>query len=689
MAASSFGQPTRDDIAKSIRPERLQHPYLFFNGEEKKALQQRIQSAKEPKTIMAALLAEGHRFLFVPVRDPAPLSPKHPRYAAEADEASQYAGEITRGAVTLAFLYQMTGEERYAKKAAEFALAICDLRSWVNPAHTFDIIYPRVWPWNVPDDQVVFSYDITAAARAINLATVYDWLYPVLSKHEKDKIRGALLENAITRVRGNYDFFWWSTSYRCNWSAICFSGLGVTALALAPEHPEILDVVSEAYTRLGLTFDQIGPDGGWQEGRGYYGFMMRWSTVFMDALKRLTNGKYDLFKHERIKSTPLDFVLYTLTANFEDSGGGPVGFTGSVNKLVAETGNATGAWYRETFLGEGEDIFDIIWPRGTVPPAAPKEHSKIFQSINWAVMRSDFLDPSTVTIACKTGYNDDPHHGHLDCGQFILTWQGIPFIRDIGRMRYDEQYFNEDRWLYPYASSAGHNLIFVNDEQQIPAKLKNKPWKQGIGGEILTFQTGEKRDYVLMDPTHAYPGRELKKWRRSIVLEKPDVTLVLDEVDAAPGSKIEARFFPGRAPGRSSNEREPGVGFQRASVEYRVLPDHVVFSSGNRHHLVLIPVVLENTFTIGEDKLPAVAVTENASLDWIPFFGTVTKARSNVTLIGTIVAPLDDPKEAGPLAKTARIMQSKPGEVQVSFGTGEKEHRWVFEKAVGGYVLKN
>ena len=105
-------------------------------------------------------------------------------------------------------------------------------------------------------------------------------------------------------------------------------------------------------------------------------------------------------------------------------------------------------------------------------------------------------------------------------------------------MRYDEFYFNQDRWDYPFASSEGHNLIYVNGEQQIPAKLKDKPWKKGIGGNILDFRTSEKEDYVLMDPTNAYPGKELKKWRRNIVFEKPDIMLILDEVEAKTGSKI-------------------------------------------------------------------------------------------------------------------------------------------------------
>jgi hypothetical protein len=693
FSVSLNAQVSIEQLSKSIRIEKLQHPYLFFTSDEKPVILERIRSDKECKNIMAGLLAEGHRLMYVPIKNPPPTSPKHPRYAAGEDPAAAYVSELREGARTLAFLYQMTGDVKYAKKAIEFALALSDLDDWVEAAHKFDIIYPRVWPWNVSDDQVVFSYDIFSSERAIALSTVYDWVYPVLTKSEKDKIRNGLLEKAITRVRGNYEFFWWSTAYRCNWSAICYSGLGITALTLLKENPQILDVAAESYNRLNLTFDQIGEDGGWQEGRGYYGYMMRVSVLFMDALKRLSNGAFDLFHHKKVNAHPFDFILYGLTANFEDSDGGPVGPSFMVNKLIEETGNTTGAWYRDKYLDQrsemfrGSGIFDILWPRSTVKSIEPAQKSRLFRDVNWAIMRSDFLDPASVTVACKAGYNDDPHHGHLDCGQFIVTWHDAPFIRDIGRMRYDELYFNEDRWLYPYASSAGHNLIFVNGEQQIPAKLKDQPWKEGIGGTILSFQTGEKRDYVLMDPTHAYPGKELKKWRRNIVLEKPVITVILDEVGADPGSKIEARFFPGvsTTPARSARESRftppPGV-------EYKVLSNCVVLTS-QRYSLALIPLVLDNAFTIVEDRLPAVPVTEDARLSWIPYFETVTTASSNTSIIVTILLPVTDQKEAENIVKTSRVIRVNPNELEVSVSASSGNYRWLFEKGKDGFVLKN
>jgi hypothetical protein len=713
ISLSLNAQVSKEQMAKSIRIEKLQHPYLFFTKDEIPAIQKRIQSDQECKDIMADLLARGHRYLYFQIKDPAPIPPGHPRYVANGSEADSYYSQLTEGALTLAFLYQMTGDVAYAKKAIAFAVAMSDLVDWTNPAHKFDIIYPRVWPWNVPDDRVVFSYDHMAADRAATIATVYDWVCPVLTKWERDKIRGALLEKAVTRVRGNYDFFWWASSYRCNWSVICNNGLGLSALTLLKEDPQLIDVVAEAYNRIGLTFDQIDVDGGWQESRGYYNYMMRTGVLFSDALKRVSNGAYNLFQHAKVRNHPLDFFLYTLTANFEDgggghhgrnslapvpdtstmkfgdSGGGPMGPSWLMNKLIDETGDATGAWYRDKFLNQrleddpGSGVFDIIWPKSSVTPVEPKQSSKLFRGIDWAIMRSDFLDPSTVTIACKAGYNDDPHHGHLDCGQFILTWYGVSFIRDLGTGAYDEIYFNEDRWLYPQVTSAGHNLIFVNGEQQMSAKQKDQPWKEGIGGKVLDFRTSEKQDYVLMDPTHAYPGKELKKWRRNIILEKPVVTVILDEVGSAPGAKIDARFFPGGGSG-ARNARST----QAPGVEYEVSSDHVLLTS-QRHSLVLIPLVLDNSFKIVEDVLPSLPVTEDAVLSWIPYFETVTTAKSNTSIIATLVLPVTDQKEAEEIVKTAKLVQSNPNELEVSIIGTSGAYKWVFAKEKDGYALKN
>ena len=697
QTATSVDRVSKEEIAKALDIKELRHPYLYFTNEEKPQLLERIRTDPESRAIMRGLMVEGNRFVKMPFSRQMFAEPAHPRYESDND-ASAYAGTICEGALKLSFLYQLTGDTAYARRAIEFAMAISDLPEWIMGAHRFDIIYPRVWPWNVPDDQVVFSYDLGTARVARILSTAYDWLYPVLSVPERDKIRNGLLEKAVTRVRGNYEFFWWSTAYRCNWSVICYSGLGISALALLKEHPQLVDVVAECYNRINLTFGQIGDEGGWQEGRGYHAYMMSSGTYFMEPLKRLSRGTYNLFKHNKIFKHPFDFELYALTAAFGDSEPEPVGPTASLNKLIAETQGSTTAWYRETFLKEGTDLFDIIWPRSGVRPVEPAQKSMLFKNINWAILRSDFLDPSTVTIACKAGYNDDPHHGHLDCGQFILTWHNVPFIRDLGRMKYDEYYFNEDRYGYVLASSEGHNVISVNGEQQIPAKTKNRPWLENVGGNILEFRSDERRDYVLMDPTRAYPGKQLKKWRRHIVLEKPAVTLLLDEVGADAGADIRARFFPGvggadrediRGQGRTrASARREGIALPRAEQgTYRVMKNHVVLSDGKNHLMVLVPLALDNEVTIVEDEVSAMIVAEDARRVEHPYVEARTTARGATSILVTLLIPVNDQGDADAVAQSARVTSPQSGQVVVSVVRTGGTLRWTFDETKDGYVL--
>jgi hypothetical protein len=115
----------------------------------------------------------------------------------------------------------------------------------------------------------------------------------------------------------------------------------------------------------------------------------------------------------------------------------------------------------------------------------------------------------------------------------------------LGRIGYDEKYFDEARFDYPEASSIGHNVLYVNGEKQISGKYYKQPYDYSVGGKVLEFRTSQARDYVLMDPTNAYPKKELKKWLRHVVHDKPLATLVVDEVYALPGAKIEVRFHPG------------------------------------------------------------------------------------------------------------------------------------------------
>ncbi len=651
-----------DGLGKSPRP----HPYLLFTAADKPAMLARINADQRELESFQALLLEGRRLMNATVENNEPPKREvHTRYLG-ADDYRRFVTEHLDAAFTLAFLYQMTGDERYVAKAFEHANIVCAQESWMQTPHTFDVIYSRVWPYGAKDDEVAFTYDITASATSQRMAFIYDWLYPALTKAQRDRIRGALLEKAIMRVRGNYEYLWWATAYKCNWSGICHTGLGLAALALLDDDPQLTDVVARSCEGINAMLDHIGENGGWQEGRGYWAYGVGETVRFIDAMNRVSNGKIDLFKHRALASHPLDFALYGLTGGFGDGSGVPVGESFVMNKLTQESGDPQAAWYVKNFVRSRREVFDLIWPATTVQPEAPTEGSKLFPNIDWAVLRKDFSTDS-MTIATKAGMNNDPHHGHLDCGTFNLTWQNLNFIGEVPRTPYDEKYFGAMRWEYLEARTSGHNCVMVNGEEQICAKLKDQPWRDGIGGHITFYTATDDWAGVAMDPTHAYPGVQLKGWNRWIVLDKAtNIVVVVDKVSCTPGARIEVRFHPGvefnlakdhvllRAATRPPSE-EGGRGRRNPSVanRERLAPRFatVQLERGakiSRADLEMVPLA-SGEISLAQGEQPDLPITQEPQLSWVPYFSTVMRAPAADNVIVSIFCPTDLRKGEGAL----------------------------------------
>jgi hypothetical protein len=282
-------------------------------------------------------------------------------------------------------------------------------------------------------------------------------------------------------------------------------------------------------------------------------------------------------------------------------------------------------------------------------------------------MRSDFTDPEKVMVACKAGKNDDPHHGHLDVGQFMVYWRGHEFIKDLGTAAYDEKYFDAEKYDTPHAASRGHNVIFVNGEEQIPGKLKDLAVDESVGGEILEFRSDDSRGYTLMDCTNAYPQRELKRWRRHIVLDKPDVTVILDEVESQHNHpEIEARFH--------------------SDFTQQIRDGYTLLDSGDGM-MAVIPVTDED-WTYRPDRHAYLALQMNARFQWIPFNGTVVNPAGNSTVLAHVILPVTSEDEAASVARSVRYAGTGDNGMVITFAKAGETYRFEFVKTAEGLVLK-
>jgi hypothetical protein len=342
-----------------------------------------------------------------------------------------------------------------------------------------------------------------------------------------------------------------------------------------------------------------------------------------------------------------------------ETGGGALATFTILNKLMLEMNDPRAAWLRKQHWNDQpSSLFDLFNPKSSIEPALPRAVSYHFRSLDWVIMRSDFTDPEKVLIACKSGANDDPHHGHLDVGHFNLFWRGDEFIADSGTGHYGERDFAEERWENPIVSSLGHNVVHVNGELQIPCKLKNKPWDMSISGEVLEFRTGDDMDYTLMDASNAYPREELKGWRRHIILDKPVKSIILDEVWCEGGSEIAVRFL--------------SIAMPRIEEGY-VLLEH------ERGTMALIPV-MNGPFTFRPGDKPGLRHE---------YFDTIKYAQNDKTTIGTLIFPVQNKSVAGAIASSANLTEDTSGNISLSFTKDGKTHYYFYKTGKNGLVFDN
>ena len=159
---------------------------------------------------------------------------------------------------------------------------------------------------------------------------------------------------------------------------------------------------------------------------------------------------------------------------------------------------------------------------------------------------------------------------------------------------------------------------------------------------------------------------ELKEWRRHILLEKPVITVILDEIKARPGSKIQVRFHPG--------------------VNYKII-DNFTLLEGNEGKMAMIPITSDD-FCITSGKHAFQAINATAKFQWIDYFETVIKSTQERTTIATIFVPVENAEEAKIIANSKRLTADDSGNLSISFTHKGKIYNYEYQNTRKGLLLK-
>jgi hypothetical protein len=405
---------------------------------------------------------------------------------------------------TLALLYRLDGDRRYLERAWRELEAAANFPDW-NPRHFLD-----------------------TAEMAHAFAIGYDWLFSDWTDEQRRILREAMVTKGLQPALSVYrEKRWWSTA-RHNWNQVCNGGIGMAALALLDELPDLCgEILNHALQSLQIPMREFAPDGAWGEGPGYWNYATSYNCVFLAALETAVGTDLGLSQMDGFAETGL-FPIYITgptgrTFNFADGGDGTLRAP-QMFWLARKFNRPVYAWYARSTASPHP--LDLLWfdKQGNDAQAEGLPLDKYFRRVEVVTMRTAWNDRNALFVGFKAGDNKF-NHSHLDIGTFVLDAMGHRWALDLGADNYNlPGFFGAQRWTYYRLRAEGHNTLVINPSQEPDQDPRAE-------AKIVRFVSQPDRAFAIADLTSAYAKHGAEKVMRGILLDRQRrEVIVQDEV---------------------------------------------------------------------------------------------------------------------------------------------------------------
>jgi len=482
--------PAATNILARLNPA---HPRLLATTGDFAQLKERIASNPQLQTWHAKLQGDGQELLSA-----APSRYEIP----DGLRLLATSRRVLNRVYTLALLYRLDGERRYADRAWQELAAAANFPDW-NPRHFLD------------------TAEMTHA-----FAIGYDWLYDAWTPEQRATLRQAMVDKGLKRALELYRAHRYWTTMHHNWNQVCNGGIGMGALALAEVEPQLAgETLHDALESIQLAMAEFAPDGAWKEGPGYWNYATYYNVVFLAGLQSALGTDFGLSQIGAFDKTGL-FPIYLTgplgrTFNYADGGDHTI-FAPQMFWFARQFKLPVCAWYERRTTSPA--ALDLLWynPAGTGPKAAGLPLDKYFRGAEVAILRSDWENPQALFVGFKAGDNK-ANHSHLDLGSFVFDAAGARWAVDLGSDDYNlPGYFGKQRWTYYRLRAEGQNTLVINPgpgPDQDPAATTR----------ITRFESKPGRTFAVADLTPAYATSARRVWRGMALLDR-DQVLVQDEI---------------------------------------------------------------------------------------------------------------------------------------------------------------
>ena len=499
----AFTPPNRDQILTTLKPG---HPRLMMDANTLARIKKQIAQDTVAAKTYRRVKRETQKIL---TQEPSKYSiPDGRRLLSTSRRVKERVRQ-------LAFLYLMEGGKPYLERAWAELEAAAQFKDW-NPDHFLD-----------------------TAEMTYAFAVGYDWLYDHWTEDQRSILRSAIVEKGLKPgLKGYRENAWWARSHN-NWNQVCNGGLGMGALVIADEEPELAsEILHSGIKGIPLSMHFYAPDGAGIEGVTYWDYGARYNVLFLSSLFSALGTDFDLTDIPGFKESG-DYQIYISGAdrysfNFADCGlrriSSPMHFWMGKHYDIQHY-----SWFRYDTLrqhGRGT-VLDLLWfddrAKDFDPNTLPL--NKHFRKADVATFRTSWTDPNALVLGIQAGGNYNlGMHRHLDQGTFILEALGERWAIDSGTERetYQRHRNKRQRWEFYRIRAEGHNTLVFN-----PGNGPDQNPKAQC--PITTFSTMHNR--AIMDLTDVYAENTTRTQRTFEVIDQNHV-VITDDIETKSPSEL-------------------------------------------------------------------------------------------------------------------------------------------------------
>ncbi|MHA4845419.1 heparinase II/III domain-containing protein [Flavitalea antarctica] len=450
------------------------------------------------------------------------------------------------GTLLMAEIYENKG--RFTDAIINGVWSICEESWWGVPAHL-----PRGKEYSGLVDVTAPFVDLFAAETGTFLAWVdyymgekLDAVSPQIRKRIYVETNRRLFEPLMNKPHG------WMTKNANgrppnNWNPwICSNWLN-TALLVEKNEDKRVAMVEKILKVLDEFVNPYPMDGGCDEGPGYWGAA---AASLYDNISLLNLASNNAFKYiyddEKIKN--MGRFIYRAQIgedyflNFADADPQPTMAASMIYRFGKDIGDhdmmAFGAFYRKD---EDNKLGRFHYFRNFYSLFLQDEFQKAEQrlplpgevwlpDIQVMLARDRQGSVDGFFVAAKGGHNDESHN-HNDIGNYVVYYNGLPLLIDVGRGTYTRKTFSDKRYEIWYNCSDYHNVPTINGFTQPPGSR----FRAGN----VKYKNNKDAAVISMDIAASYPAEAgVRSWQRAVTLNRQRNVTVIDDLVLDKAEKI-------------------------------------------------------------------------------------------------------------------------------------------------------